>query len=138
MPPCVRHRFSRLPIARIHLSYRSPELISSAFASVRPSARSLHNNDSYTLPTISLPSLPHVPSALFALPTALSSHTRHRRPLSPCRDDPRHRHRHRCHCHRLRRRCRNRFGCIFDRRYDSRGKLVKATRDHHIRRLFFI
>lgn len=37
--PPVHHRFSRLPIARIHLSHRSPELIS-AFASVRPSARS--------------------------------------------------------------------------------------------------
>lgn len=70
MPPCVHHRFSRLPIARIHLSHRSPELIS-AFASVRPSARSLHD-DSCTLPTI--PSLlPPEPSLLYPLSLFLFS-----------------------------------------------------------------
>lgn len=79
MPPCVHHRFSRLPIARIHLSHRSPELIS-AFASVRPSARSLHD-DSCTLPTI--PSLlPPEPSLLYRSLFLFSPHP----PGYPSRD----------------------------------------------------
>lgn len=69
MPPCVHHRFSRLPIARIHLSHRSPELIS-AFASVRPSARLLHD-DSYTLPTIPSSS-PSRSARSASLPTVLT------------------------------------------------------------------
>lgn len=69
MPPCVHHRFSRLPIARIHLSHRSPELIS-AFASVRPSARLLHD-DSYTLPTIPSAS-PSRSARSTSLPTVLT------------------------------------------------------------------
>jgi len=106
MPPCVHHRFSRLPIARIHLSHRSPELIS-AFASVRPSARST---------TIHAPSrsflLPSYPPPVCSLSLFLPSLSTYRRypsriTLSPRRGDPRRR------CHR---RCRS--GCTFDRRYN--------------------
>lgn len=113
MPPCVHHRFSRLPIARIHLSHRSPELIS-AFASVRPSARSLHD-DSCTLPTIpfllSLPSRTHRVLPLFlssrrtadTLP-ATTLPPRSRRPSPPLRF------------------------CIFDRRYDSTRETRRGSR----------
>lgn len=93
-PLRVHHRFSRLPIARIHLSHRSPELIS-AFASVRPSARLaprrfIHPPDE-SPPLLSL-SLPRALSARARPPFLSSSHRRYPssrdpRPLSPRRDE---------------------------------------------------
>lgn len=82
MPPCVHHRFSRLPIARIHLSHRSPELIS-AFASVRPSARSttIHAPSRSFLPPSQPPPVCSPSLSFYPPPPHIASFPRYPTPL---------------------------------------------------------